>query len=639
MTGDRKKENLAPAPTRRADIDGLRAVAILSVLAYHAFPEWLPGGFVGVDIFFVISGFLITLAISRAERAGEGFAYFYVRRAWRILPALLVVVAASLAFGWFTLLSREYSPLGRHAVASVASVANFVFWDEVGYFDDSAAMKPLLHLWSLGVEMQMYLLWPALLFAARRLGKIRGAALISLLAVASAASSFFLLPATAFYLPIARFWEFAAGALVALFPPTFSRLNVRQAVGFGGLALTLGGFAVAAEGGLPLLDALITVAGVSAVIAAGAASPVSRLLAVRPLPWIGRISYSLYLWHWPLLSLALIVRSREALPAPARVALLAVAFALAALTYRFVEAPLMRARGRRAGILLFLVAVAVAGSGFFVWRGGVPSRLPAEEALVRTMRRGENKEISCVQRFGDFGDNSYCLSSGDVKPHVFFLGDSAASAVYRAYVNDLTAGGYSAVYLARGGCPFPLPESFLESGKSASGDRRCNEVAAIYAEASSATDLRAVVIAHDGWYDKKKFFVEGMKEQLASVPEGVPVFWFLRAPRPPLHFAACASRPLSPSRPESCVFPQSRPDEDEYRRAVEEVLAAFPDVVTVDPSPAFCDGELCRAFAGEEFFYTDPRHLSLAGSARLSEAVPFESVFAETLPNLAAAAK
>src|SRR4051812_22457710 len=202
----------------RADVDGLRAVAVLAVLAFHAFPAAVPGGFVGVDVFFVISGFLISgIILAGLEKGTFTFADFYRRRVRRIFPALVLVLAASLGIGWCVLLPDEFSQLGKHIAAGAGFVSNLALWRESGYFDSSAALKPLLHLWSLGVEEQYYLAWPLLLFLAR------GRAKATLWMIAAIGLGSFALnlafvgsrPSAVFYLPPTRFWELMAGSALA----------------------------------------------------------------------------------------------------------------------------------------------------------------------------------------------------------------------------------------------------------------------------------------------------------------------------------------------------------------------------------------------------------------------------------------
>src|ERR1700722_12142973 len=200
----------------RPDIDGLRAVAVLAVIGFHAFPAWIRGGFVGVDVFFVISGYLIsTILLAGMEHGSFRFAQFYIRRIRRIFPSLIVVLLACMAAGWFLLFSFEYKALGKHVAGSAAFVSNFVLWNEAGYFDKAAATKPLLHIWSLGIEEQFYIVWPLLLYLVWK----RKAATLALLVLLLAFSFTFNVmssdQAADFYSPLTRFWELMAGAVLA----------------------------------------------------------------------------------------------------------------------------------------------------------------------------------------------------------------------------------------------------------------------------------------------------------------------------------------------------------------------------------------------------------------------------------------
>src|SRR5688572_5179641 len=215
----RASERAVPAAYYRADIDGLRGVAVLVVIGFHAFPQYIPGGFIGVDVFFVISGFLISSIILRQlRRSTFSLSDFYARRIRRIFPALILVLAACLLFGSFALLPDELQQLGKHVGAASAFVSNVVLWSETGYFDRAAELKPLLHLWSLGVEEQFYLAWPvlALVLWKRRHDLLLTVLLLSLasfgLGIAVGHES---RPAH-FYLPMTRFWELGVGCLLAI---------------------------------------------------------------------------------------------------------------------------------------------------------------------------------------------------------------------------------------------------------------------------------------------------------------------------------------------------------------------------------------------------------------------------------------
>ncbi|MBS1214622.1 MAG: O-acetyltransferase OatA, partial [Proteobacteria bacterium] len=227
-------------PRYRPDIDGLRAVAVLSVVAFHAFPRWVAGGFIGVDIFFVISGYLISSIIfSNLEHDTFSVVEFYRRRIRRIFPALITIMLASFAFGWFALLADEYKQLGGHIAGGAVFLSNFVLWGESGYFDNAAETKPLLHLWTLAIEEQFYIFWPLLLVFVwkRRWSFLRITALI---AVASFAVNIYLIrenPTAAFYSPISRFWELMIGGVLAyitLHKPTWlgSHRNLQSILGF-----------------------------------------------------------------------------------------------------------------------------------------------------------------------------------------------------------------------------------------------------------------------------------------------------------------------------------------------------------------------------------------------------------------------
>lgn len=330
----------------RPDIDGLRAVAVCSVLLFHAFPTLLPGGFTGVDIFFVISGFLITtIILGPLERGTFDPRDFYARRVKRIFPALALVLASTLALGWFALLPGDLALLGKHTVAGAGFFSNFALWSEVGYFDPSAESKPLLHLWSLAVEEQFYLVWPALLVTAHR-RRWPMTTLLGAIAAASFALNVGLVeryPAAAFYLPLSRFWELILGGTLATSstrPAVVPSAWSRHALSIGGCVSIVAGLACTNNARpFPGWWALLPVLGACALIGAGPSGFLNRfVLSTRPAVAIGLISYPLYLWHWPLLVFAR-VRAGDEPSVQARVAVLVVSGVLALLTYLLLEKP------------------------------------------------------------------------------------------------------------------------------------------------------------------------------------------------------------------------------------------------------------------------------------------------------------
>lgn len=359
----------------RPDIDGLRGLAVLAVVLFHAFPAAAPGGFVGVDVFFVISGFLITRII--VNELGEGtftFSGFYARRIRRIFPALAVVLAASLTAGWFWLYADGLKALATHAAAGVMFISNFALWRESGYFDAAGDTKPLLHLWSIGIEEQFYLAWPLLLYAAWR----RRWSLAWLTAALAGASFFLNIYQTRidlvgpFYSPLTRVWELLAGALLvfALTEPWsaaagyWNRLpwwlrsaNARAA---GGLALI--GLVVCAldrTSHFPRWWALAPTVGAMLLISAGPGAWLSReVLSRHVMVFAGSISYPLYLWHWPLLSFARIVMG-ETPSLGVRIILVLISVVLAWLTFKWLEFPVRFGWAREPAVPALVASMAV----------------------------------------------------------------------------------------------------------------------------------------------------------------------------------------------------------------------------------------------------------------------------------------
>ena len=387
------KNNLADPihPKYRADIDGLRAIAVLSVVGFHAFPARLVGGFIGVDIFFVISGFLIsTIIFSNLERGYFNFIDFYSRRIKRIFPSLLVVLLSCLLFGWFVLLADEYQQLGKHTAAGAGFISNLVFWNESGYFDSDSDTKPLLHLWSLGIEEQFYLIWPLVLFICWKARQRLLLVTIVLLLVSFGLSIQYIHTdaVAAFYAPQARFWELLSGSILAwwvlhtnqqaqhLSPASKNLLSM------AGISLIIAGLTLTTKNvAFPGWWALLPVAGAVMVISAGTGAGKAagagagtqawlnrKVLSHPVLVWFGLISFPLYLWHWPILSFIHILENDS----PGRVMRLLAVMAsvfLAWLTYQLVEKPLRF--GKRSSTIVSVLAIlmaAVGAIGYYIYQ-------------------------------------------------------------------------------------------------------------------------------------------------------------------------------------------------------------------------------------------------------------------------------
>jgi peptidoglycan/LPS O-acetylase OafA/YrhL len=292
----------------RQDIDGLRAIAVLSVVLYHAGVSWFPGGFVGVDIFFVISGYLITRILLEEASAGRySIAKFYARRARRILPVLYFILVVALLLGLLLLLPLEILGLSESVLATTLFSSNILFWKQSGYFDISAELKPLLHIWSLAVEEQFYVLWPLVLILCYRRGWGIRWVIAVLFGLSLTSSCVFLTekPNAVFYLLPGRAWELLVGAWLATANGDWLKKQwLKSGLSVMGLGLLAASVLVLNKTlPFPAWNALYPCLGAALLIVAGEGALVNRyLLAWRPLVFVGLISYSLYLWHWPLLS-------------------------------------------------------------------------------------------------------------------------------------------------------------------------------------------------------------------------------------------------------------------------------------------------------------------------------------------------
>jgi peptidoglycan/LPS O-acetylase OafA/YrhL len=438
----------------RSDIDGLRALAILPVVLFHAFPNLLPGGFIGVDIFFVISGYLITSILLKDIQTGNySIKTFYARRVRRIFPALSFVLLFCLALGWVVLTAVEYRSLGKHAAGGAGFIANFMFWKEAGYFDAAGDTKPLLHLWSLGIEEQFYIVWPLLLyFFAKRSWNVLG--LILVVALLSFGLNLWQVgsnPSAAFYSPLSRSWELALGAFLAyqaLHPAqAFTSIIARFRSFLSGLGLIMVviGFVVINESrAFPGWWALLPAVGSALLIASGPHGLVNRfVLSQRIFVWVGLISFPLYLWHWPLLSFARIIYS-ETPPVDVRVVLVVLSIALAALTYYLIEKPIRQSSSKRALIMTLsalMLCIGVAGfvvyktKGFQARHAGLLNADPASLEMGADRKRWANEcgipsEVKKIL-------NS-CYSPKDQKATHAVWGDSKGEAIFYGLAREAT---------------------------------------------------------------------------------------------------------------------------------------------------------------------------------------------------------
>ena len=651
----------------RPDIDGLRALAVLAVLGFHAFPDALRSGFIGVDVFFVVSGFLITsIIVRRLEDGRFQFAWFFARRIRRLFPALILVVASCMSVGWFALLADEYAHLGKHVAAGAGFVSNFVLWQESGYFDGPAATKLLLHLWSLGIEEQFYVVWPLLLWVAWARG-VNPLALTVVLGLASFGLNIawrHVHPVADFFSPQTRAWELLAGAMLAqaihagalgtrmggvveglrrYIGPAGAE-SVRRTASFAGaLLIALGLMVISRERSFPGFWAALPVAGTALIIAAGPRAWLNRELLSNPgLVWVGRISYPLYLWHWPLLALCRIVEG-ETPDVAIRLGALGLSVVLAALTYVLVERPIRkngRAETWAIGLACSMAACGIAGFGIYQ-TNGVESR-----AIVRETNGYRNELIRTAQVDAECGamtaaaaqSFAYCRRAGPAGAGmVAVIGDSHAHVAFTGIAGVLERAGVGAVLIANSGCPPFLGSEYGQSDREREECRR--RIADLIEVVIRASDIKhvfifsrgAIYITGKGFGEAERSFdgpprIPGpvFKASLqrtvdALVQAGKRVYYVLENPELGRTPDACIPRPFR-TTVRSC---------DIERRVVLDRQAEYLSIVaslkgaTVIPTiPTFCDDRVCKPFAADgRLLYADDDHLSVAGSYLQATAV------------------
>ncbi len=612
---------LSPPPSKyRPDVDGLRAIAILLVLNFHAFPDVAPGGFVGVDVFFVISGFLITSIITRElERGRFSLIAFYNRRIRRIFPALIVVLAATLALGWFWMLPSAFAQLGSDSFASAAFLANIALLLQSGYFDVESAKKPLLHLWSLGIEEQFYLFWPLLLMLAARL-RISILVMAAVLGIAS-----FLLnvawigsdPVATFYLPFTRAFELLAGAVLAC-----GWVKVNQSGTASNWRGWIGMALIAAS--VVLLDshrtfpgwwAVLPVAGSALLLSAPAAWFNRVVLASRPMVWIGLISYPLYLWHWPLLVFGEAIKFQP-LTLLERELILIASTLLAWATYRFVETPFRfgRPNGRKMFALGAGMAM-IALAGFAVmWGRGFEFRLPPEIRAMATVRTESFKWRfhECLLDLGQEATFADACVERDRRPLVLIWGDSTAGALLPGLRKAQETRNFGIAQLTSSSC---IPALDADIAGVPNCRAMNDKVFALIRQIKPD-----VVVLHGTWekhLDNVARTVAALKRETNArvvVLGGVP-WWRRDLPLEVLRYFML-HRALIPER-----SPASTPTAyDAVMRARLEPLGAE----FISASDALCNAQGCLTRIGDaaaDLTASDQVHLTEKGSVYLIEAI------------------
>lgn len=654
---ERPGSSATPAPGARGtahheyrpDIDGLRAIAVLAVVAYHAKAWVLPGGFVGVDVFFVISGFLISGIILQRLRQGTfSIADFYARRIRRIFPALSLVLLTCLATGWFLLLPSELADLGGDVAAGAGFVSNIRFWTQTNYFGPDVSSKPLLHLWSLGIEEQFYLLWPfALAFLWRR--ESRAKPVLALIATSFAVSMYLSVTdaRSAFYLPVTRLWELLLGSLLAYTALTHGdpvrvalRLTTkgrgdtdamriaktREAFAWSGLlCLGLAFALVRTTSVFPGAWALLPTAGTALLIAAGPRAWINRtVLSNQAMVGVGLISYPLYLWHWP--AIAIIRIQYPDVSYAVKLAALLGAFVAAYLTYRLLERWVRHTRGPAMVAALGSAQVVLLVVGLvLVWQRGFPVRGDAVHRriyAVDTTSPESDTEPSdtlaslCMIMWDEhnFAPPCYSVPAGaERQPHVVLWGDSFA-AHWRPGLKRVLGDSTTLSQMTSAGCA-PIIEYVEKARPNCAALNR-------FAMARIAESSPDMVVLSGRW-SSYPAYPQVAKTLAALKALGVPRVVLIGSSAqyhqtvPRLILIALSSGGRAPTRMESHMMPLLREVDDTLRRVASRAGAAF-----VAPLDAQCNvrGCLVALDTGAVGITTrDDGHLTAAGARHVAE--------------------
>ena len=647
-------------PKYRPDVDGLRAVAVLSVMFFHLKSSLFTGGFVGVDVFFVISGYLITTIIVREIAEGTfSIANFYERRFRRILPALIVVMMATLLAGSFLLTPGNLIDLGHSAAATAAFCANILFFMQSGYFAGPAELKPLLHTWSLAIEEQYYIFFPLMLMLIARFDGaryFRWLLGISLVSFATCVVATKLDASAAFYLIPSRAWELFIGSILALHVlPAPAKRSVRELMALCGVGMIAWAvFAYTRDTPFPGIAAALPTLGTALVIQAGVGgrSVVSSVLSLRPIVFIGLISYSLYLWHWPIIVYTRLCSITE--PGPLAIALMLLAtFAAAILTWAYVETPFRKRRllPRRKGLIAtsFAALLTMFCSGMVL---AVEDGLPHRDARFEPSDPEWAHWDGCAKRTsGRFSAADLCaIGAPGRSPSFLVWGDSHARALASGIDQSARSYGASGMMASRLACP---PLLAIERPSRDSCERFNEQVLQIVAADSrirtvilvgrwalstkgtrykqeSGESIRLVdLLAPADAASNPILFERGVERTVAKlralgrdvvivrpVPEvgyDVPSYVFS---------ARITGRDLNP-----IIAPKMR----EYRERTREVDATFTKLggrrlaQFVDPAALLCNDRICPVTLKGVALYRDDDHLSTYGSKYVSPA--FDAVF------------
>lgn len=611
----------------RADIDGLRAIAVLLVVIYHAFPALIPGGFVGVDIFFVISGYLITAILKKEMQEGKySIKEFYRRRIDRLFPSLLIVMYTAFIFGWFTLFADEFMQMGKEIAGGAGFIANIVLYSETGYFNANSVTKPFLHLWSLGIEEQFYLVFPVILFFAFR-KKLNVTAVVVTLLIISFVLNVISINSNierTFYLPQYRHWELLAGSLLAIFLHGEKSKSFKSTPSTIMCLLAVSGFVFASFTYTPSTifpgwnAVLPVIASVLIICFAQYSSVFKKILSSKPFVFIGLISYPLYLWHWPLLSIAHIINGGTP-PTWFQWVLVAASLALATLTYFFVERPLKKVKSWKNKTIPMLILMVVIGlSALYAFiQNGIESRENIKiNSEVSAQMNGAlwqytNNDI-CKSRFA-FPEASkmpwwFCMLTKNSDPDILLLGNSFANHLYPAFAGNNKLQDLNVLSIGI---------TDVVAGMWGSKDDIIkHEFDFIDGIIKNTPSIKYVVISGIDLHPSQGY-INDLSKRISTIESaGKKVVIFVPHVKLSNNIKACFARPLK--KPEdSCITDLTEVTKvrNDFKPLQMQIGKYHPEVRFYDPNKVMCDDTQCKLIIDGMPVYRDEyKHFTVYAS-------------------------
>jgi len=632
----------------RSDIDGLRAVAVLSVILFHFFPTKFPGGFIGVDVFFVISGYLISqIIIQELSLKQFSFINFYIKRINRIFPSLIIVLLTSLLAGYFLLFKYELQELLKNIFTSSFFLSNYFYIAETGYFSKSSELNPIMHTWSLCIEEQFYLIWPLLLFLFSKNSKITFRFLILITTISFIFNLFFVYidQISTFYSLDTRLWELSMGGILAFYKlqtsnfklQTFSKFS--SLIGF--LTIILSILFISQQAIFPGFLALFPCVGTLMIISSDKKSLINKyILSNKYLVNIGLISYPLYLWHWPIISYFKIINSGQVTEYE-KITSIIFCFVLAICTYIFIEKPIKKIkRNGRLSLLLVILLFTTASLSYLLSKN-LPQRLNLRIAHYELNKpkfhKIETNDNSCPKNLSV----EHCLVKFPSKdPTIAIIGDSHANMLYYGFSNSFAKIGENLIFLGKNRC---LP--FLDYKGGQVGEKETcqkNITEALNYSVNSKTIKKIILASRGPLYiygkglnepdlnveislinkpeikDFAKVYELAFSQTLNFLVNSKKQIIFI-SDNPELGFnpLTCFKRPFSTNPAKSPCAIERKEYEQRTKLVLElnnKIMLQYPSVLLFDQANHLCDSEFCYAVLNDVLLYRDDDHLSYEGA-------------------------